>query len=478
MTRPLTIVWFRKDLRLRDNPALFHACQSGDVLPIYIHDDEDAGEFALGEASKWWLHHSLKVLDEDLGGKLVLREGKAFNIFTELVNETEAKALVWNRCYEPWKTERDAKIKSHFKELGIETKSYQASLLWEPWTIANQQGSPYKVFTPFYRKGCLQADPPREPIAAADTTAVKDYTKCGIALDELSLMPSIDWYEEMDSQWQPGESGAASRLEQYLESAAFKYRSQRNFPAVRGTSRLSPSLHFGELSPNQVWYATKYAFERDGENEHLDTFLSELGWREFSHYLLYHYPELTKQNYNSKFDAFTWDNDETLLRAWQQGQTGVPIIDAGMRELWQTGYMHNRVRMVVGSYLVKNLRTDWRKGEAWFRDCLVDADLAVNAASWQWVAGSGADAAPYFRIFNPVLQGEKFDVNGDYVFTYCPELSTLPKKYIHQPWAAPEDVLKKAGIKLGEDYPEPVVDLKASREKALDAYSAVKQAAE
>lgn len=471
-----TIVWFRRDLRLRDNPALFHACQAGLVIPLFILDDEDAGAFATGEASRWWLHHSLNELSCSLKGKLVLRKGRAVDALEELVAETGAGAVYWNRCYEPWQMERDAMIKGRLKEQGIDAKSFQANLLWEPWDILNQQGTPYKVFTPYYRKGCLQASEPRPPCAEADLKAVKGGLASSLELDALGLMPAIDWYQQMATHWQPGEEGAAQRLALYLEGAAFHYRSRRNFPAVVGTSQLSPSLHFGELSPNQVWYAAKHAFEMDTENEHLDTFLSELGWREYSHYLLYHFPNITKENFNAKFDAFTWQNDPALLSAWQRGQTGIPIVDAGMRELWQTGYMHNRVRMVVGSFLVKNLRNDWRLGEAWFRDCLVDADLAANVASWQWVAGSGADASPYFRIFNPVLQGEKFDTEGVYVKRYCPELSNLPKKYIHKPWEAPASVLAEAGIALGKDYPEPIVDLKASRQAALDAYDPVKRA--
>lgn len=481
MTENSTIVWFRRDLRLRDNPALYHACQAGAVTPVFILDDDDSGEFATGEASRWWLHHSLEALNKSLDGKLILRKGKAADVLQGLLAETNARAVYWNRCYEPWQTERDALIKSTLRDKGVDAKSFQANLLWEPWDILNQQGTPYKVFTPYYRKGCLKAKEPRVPFGRADLTAISTQEANprnleSLSLDELGLMPSIEWYKEIDALWQPGEEGAAKRLELYLENAAFHYRSKRNFPAVVGTSQLSPSLHFGELSPNQVWYAAKHAFDMDIEDEHLDTYLSELGWREYSHYLLYHFPQITKDNFNPKFDAFTWQNDPALLRAWQSGQTGIPIVDAGMRELWRTGYMHNRVRMVVGSFLVKNLRTDWRLGEAWFRDCLLDADLPANVASWQWVAGSGADASPYFRIFNPVLQGEKFDAEGEYVKRYCPELSKLPKKYIHKPWETPKDVLKSAGIVLGIDYPEPIVDLKASRQAALDAYEPVKRA--
>ncbi|MCH2159823.1 MAG: DNA photolyase family protein [Oleiphilaceae bacterium] len=476
------ICWFRRDLRLRDNPALTRACALASVenlriIPLFILDDGDAGDFATGGASRWWLHHSLVSLRDNLNGQLLLRSGAAKQALSALTEELDVRAIFWNRCYEPWQIARDTELKTHFKSSGIDVQSFQASLLWEPWDIKNKQGSAYKVFTPYYRKGCLLSKQPRLPKAAPDLSdcALPEGLKQN-TIDELGLLPSIPWYEQMQNEWQPGEQGASDRLTQYIESAAFAYRDQRNIPSVVGTSRLSPSLHYGELSPNQVWYAVKHAFEGREDDKHLDTYLSELGWREFSYYLLYHFPHIPSDSFNAKFDVFKWENAPEKLRAWQTGNTGIPIIDAGMRELWQTGYMHNRVRMVVGSFLVKNLRCDWRLGEAWFRDCLLDADLAANVASWQWVAGSGADAAPYFRIFNPVLQGEKFDSDGEYVKKYCPELAEVPKKFIHKPWEAPSDILKDAGVWLGTDYPHPIVDLKESREAALDAYEVVKAA--
>jgi len=460
------IVWFRRDLRVRDNPALYHACLAGNVIPLFILDDDDAGSFLTGEASRWWLHHSLQSFNDCLKGTLVLRRGKASDVLSNVISETGANAVYWNRCYEPWQTARDIKIKRGLRAQGLALKSFQASLLWEPWDVLNKQGMPYKVFTPYYRKGCLSAAEPRVPLGRPNLTSLVGSGVRSESLEALSLMPSIDWYSKMGKVWHPGEEGAAQRLEEYLENAAFHYRSKRDFPAETGTSRLSPSLHFGELSPNQVWYAAKHAFEGRLDDENLTTFLSELGWREFSHYLLYHFPQITKANFNSKFDGFSWHNNTQDLKAWQRGQTGIPLVDAGMRELWQTGFMHNRVRMIVASFLVKNLRCDWRLGEAWFRDCLVDADLAANVASWQWVAGSGADASPYFRVFNPVVQGEKFDPDGAYVKRYCPELVGLPSKYIHKPWAASRDQLSQAQIVLGENYPKPIVDLKASRQAA------------
>jgi deoxyribodipyrimidine photo-lyase len=290
----------------------------------------------------------------------------------------------------------------------------------------------------------------------------------------LQLLPDINWYREMASLWQPGEQGAGEKLSTFISGAISDYDIQRDVPGVAGTSWLSPHLHFGELSPNQAWYAALHSSGLSGDDKNLQRFLSELGWREFSYYLLYHFPHLPEQNFNPRFDAFPWRQDEQQLQRWQQGQTGIPIVDAGMRQLWRTGYQHNRVRMIAASFLVKNLLLHWRDGEAWYWDCLLDADLASNSASWQWVAGSGADAAPYFRIFNPVTQGQKFDANGAYVRQYCPELSALPDKYIHNPWEAPAEVLAKANIRLGKDYPEPMADLKATRQRALDAFSCIK----
>jgi deoxyribodipyrimidine photo-lyase len=470
-----TIVWFRQDLRLRDNPALIAACEQGHILPVYIADTTIPDQFSIGGASKWWLHHSLQALNNSLNGQLRFFRGDPETILLELQKQSRATGVYWNRCYEPWRIEKDSRIKALLKEQDVEARSFNGSLLWEPLNVLKDDGTPYRVFTPYYKRGCLNNTPPRYPEAAPGQITTADITLDSLSLDELGLMPAINWYQTMESMWHPGEEGASDRLSRFIQQAALKYQSQRDIPSVEGTSKLSPHLHFGELSPNQVWYAIKDQF---GEELTLDLtkFLAELGWREFSYYLLYHVPGLPTDNFNPRFNAFPWQNDPDKLTAWQRGQTGIPIIDAGMRELWQTGYMHNRVRMVVGSFLVKNLLIDWRKGAEWFHDCLLDADMASNSASWQWVAGCGADAAPYFRIFNPILQGEKFDKEGLYVRHYCPELKDLPKKYIHKPWQAPEDILKLAGVELGKDYPEPIVDLAASRKAALDAFAAIKQA--
>lgn len=466
-------MWFRQDLRVKDNPALNAACDLGKIVPVYIYDTTTPDNREPGGASKWWLHHSLQSLNARLNNHLQVFRGDPQTLLPELMTAFGADHIVWNRCYEPWQINRDKDLKKSLSEQGYSPQSYNGSLLWEPMTISKNDGGAYKVYTPYYRKGCLKATEPRFPKTPPARITYADVDNKGQGIEALDLMPDINWYGTIAEQWTPGEEGAANRLQRFIKDAAKQYKQQRDIPSEQGTSLLSPHLHFGEISPNQVWYAIKDTFG-DTDDQSIDTFLSELGWREFSYYLLYHYPTLPNKNFNDKFSRFPWRSSQSDLQAWQRGKTGVPIVDAGMRELWQTGYMHNRVRMVVGSFLVKNLLINWREGEKWFWDCLVDADLASNSASWQWVAGSGADAAPYFRIFNPVLQGERFDKQGDYVRHYCPELDQLPDKYIHKPWEAPDDVLRKAGVKLGTDYPEPLVDLKASRRRALDAFDTIK----
>lgn len=474
MTKKVSLMWFRQDLRLKDNPALVAADADGSVLPIYILEDEDAGEWKTGAASKVWLHHSLKSLNESLNDKLSIYVGSAEAIIKDLLDRFDVHSVHWNRCYEPWRVDRDTNIKEMLKDKGVEVNSHNGSLLWEPWEVAKSDGDPYRVFSPFFHKGCKSANPPREPIDAPEKIdLVVDESACNI--DELDLLPSNPrWDEGMMEHWVPGEAGAHECLEEFLENGLSGYKSGRNVPSEAHVSRLSPYLRTGEISPNIVWYSAKSA----AEGSDVDHFCSELGWREFSYYLLYHFPSLPTDNFQSKFDDFPWEKNRDALEAWKQGKTGVPIVDAGMRELWQTGYMHNRVRMIVASFLIKNLMIDWREGEAWFWDTLVDADLANNSASWQWVAGSGADAAPYFRIFNPVTQSGKFDGKGKYIRKYVPELENMPDKHIHAPWQAPDDVLEEAGVKLGKDYPEAIADLKKSREQALEAFKGLKNASE
>lgn len=464
------IVWFRQDLRLSDNPALTHAVSTGSpLLPVYVLDDDNADEWSMGAASRWWLHGSLSSLNDDLNGGLRLFNGKADELIPRLAEELNAAGIFWNRCYEPWCVKRDKTIKSKLLSGGYEVKSFNGSLLFEPPNIVKSDGTAYKLFTPFYRKGCLAGPMPREALELPVDFRLHEL-KAETKLADLDLLPDIRWYGEISDSWTPGEDKAHQRLDTFLDKGIANYKLGRDRPDQAYVSRLSPHLHFGEISPHQVWHAAK-ALEGDTTiSKDIDHFLSELGWREFSNNLLYYWPTLPRVNLQKKFDHFPWRNDTEDLTRWQRGQTGYPIVDAGMRQLWRTGYMHNRVRMIVGSFLVKNLLLHWHHGEEWFWDTLVDADLANNSASWQWIAGCGTDAAPYFRIFNPVTQGKKFDPDGEYVRRYIPELSQLPNKFIHNPWDAPAAELHNAGVKLDQNYPEPIVDLKASRERALSAF--------
>ncbi len=474
-TNSPVIVWFRQDLRLADNPALQAAAASGaPIVPVYILDDDAPGDWKPGGASRWWLHHSLKALSEDLqeiNGRLIFMKGAAQAQLETLIKETDAQAVYWNRLYEPWARDRDERIKSALKDDGLKARSFNGSLIVEPWDIATKTGNPYKVFTPFWKT--LKADhAPAEPTGRPEDWVFSDY-EGGLSLEALELLPTQpDWSGGIKALWTPGETAAHGRLGQFLKQAVTDYPDRRNLPGENGTSRLSPHLHFGEISPRQVWHAVKQSDQ--ARTDGADTYLSEIAWREFSYNLLYHFPDLPDANFQSKFDAFEWDDNAEALKAWQQGRTGYPIVDAGMRELWSTGWMHNRVRMIVASFLIKDLFIHWREGEAWFWDTLVDADLASNSASWQWTAGSGADAAPYFRVFNPVGQSEKFDPKGDYLRKWIPELADLPNKAIHAPWTADKAVLSRAGVTLGETYPKPIVDHGDARKRALAAFEKIK----
>ena len=470
-----SIVWFRQDLRLADNPALCAACEKGKIIPVYILDDNTAGDWRMGGASRWWLHHALESLNISLHGKLQLYRGEPLAILSKLASAASAQGVYWNRCYEPWRIARDGDIKTALKAADIEVQSFNGSLLWEPWQVLKKDHTPYKVFTPYYRRGCLSKVPPREPLAMPNSISSLDVSKESLLLEDLDLLPTIKWDSHMQARWNIGEEAAQDRLDAFVTAELEDYREGRNFPSKANVSRLSPYLHFGQISPNTAWHRAADAAAMINNEASLDTFLSELGWREFSYYLLYHFPQLPTKNLQARFDLFPWaTNTESKLKAWQQGKTGYPLVDAGMRELYSTGYMHNRVRMVVGSFLVKNLLIHWHKGEEWFWDCLVDADLASNSAGWQWIAGCGADAAPFFRIFNPLTQSEKFDKQGDYIRRYVPELVNMPDKYIHAPWLAPEEVLGLAGVEIAVNYPAPIVDIKESRECALAAFSVTK----
>lgn len=467
----IAIHWFRQDLRLHDNPALASlAEQKTKVVPIFIFDTTHAKAFTPGEASCWWLEQSLKSLNQSLKGKLLYFEGNPSIIIPQLMKDLNAKHISWNRCYEPWQIQRDKQIKVELEQSGHEVHSCNGSLLWEPHTVLKDDQTPYKVFTPYYRRGCLKKPAPREPIHTKLSNFTQSQHEQAIDLEALSFAPRQTWTQKLSKQWHVGEAHAMKKLEIFIDHGLHDYKKGRDFPAAGKVSQLSPHIHWGEISPHQVWDAIAH----QAPSNNTDHFMSELGWREFSYYLLYHFPKLPTENFQAKFNAFEWHHRPKQLALWQQGLTGYPIVDAAMRELYQTGYMHNRMRMVTGSFLVKNLGIHWHHGERWFWNCLVDADLASNSAGWQWIAGCGADAAPYFRIFNPITQGEKFDALGEYTLQFVPELKKLDKKYLFCPWEAPQATLDAAGIKLGETYPKPMIDIKTSREEALAAYSKIK----
>ncbi len=465
------IVWFRRDLRLADNPALLAALdESVEIVPVWIDTRGDEGDWSPGAASQWWLHHSLEALSVALaqrGSRLIIRRGPAGAALGDLVDETGAEGVLWNRLYEPHATARDSEIKGWLKDQGLTVRSFAASLLIEPWRVATGADKPYRVFSPFWRKARTQLAP-RAPSAAPAKVPGPSVWPDSLSLAELELLPRLDWADGFAAHWTPGEAGGHVALEHFIDTALAQYATARELPAEPGSSRLSPHLHFGELSPDQVWSSVASHLPVAGNDaEH---YLRELGWREFAHHVLYHFPDTPTQPLNARYADFPWRKDHAaMLQTWQRGRTGLPIVDAGMRQLWQTGWMHNRVRMIAASLLVKNIRAPWQAGARWFWDTLLDADLASNTLGWQWAAGCGADAAPYFRIFNPVRQGEKFDPQGTYVRQWVPELKTMPAKWIHQPWAAPEQVLSQAGVALGRDYPRPVVDLASSRDEALRA---------
>jgi deoxyribodipyrimidine photo-lyase len=457
-----TIVLFKNDLRLIDNPALWEACQTSKILPVYIFDDAFDTQ-KMGSASKYWLYHSLTDLNKNLQQNVLFFKGRYQDILENLVQKYDISDIYWNRSYTPYEIERDKTLKTFFLAKKINVKSFNAGLLFEPWTIVqNKTQNPYKVFTAFHRR-CLDGSPPRDLYAKPNNIQFLKHLET-TTIDHLDLLSQNKWYEKLDGQWEIGEKKAFEKLTLFLATKIDRYKEGRNYPTLKNTSYLSPHLHFGEISPHQIWWEVKKKF---AENAQADFFLRELIWREFSYHLLYYFPQIPNQNILKKFDHFPWQMNDAFLKNWQQGETGYPIIDAGMRELWQTGYMHNRVRMLVASFLIKNLNIGWQEGAAWFWDCLLDADLANNSASWQWVAGSGFDAAPYFRIFNPTTQAIKFDPQAEYIKKYIPQLRKLPLKYIFEPWKAPPLVLKEANITIGATYPAPIIDLKESRENTL-----------
>lgn len=478
MSEAPAIIWLRQDLRLGDNPALRAALGTKrPLILLFVLDDETPGRWRIGGASRWWLHRSLEALSADVskrGGMLVLRRGDAADVVPAIARETKAEAVFWNRCYEPHAIKRDAAIKASLRTEGVVVESYNGTLLFEPWTVKTKANEPYKVFTPFWR-ACLQVQP-RAPLPSPKK--IPGWTG-KIASDELAsweLLPTKpNWAKSFEPEWRPGEAGALVALQRFIEDKLTAYPEGRDQLGENGTSRLSPHLHWGEISPVQIHAAINSAAHDSAALQRgADKFMTEIGWREFSTNLLFHWPTLPEANWRDQFDAFAWNDDDAALGAWRSGRTGYPVVDAAMRELWLTGYMHNRARMIAASFLIKHLLIDWRRGEDWFWDTLLDADLANNAASWQWVAGSGADASPYFRIFNPVTQGQRYDADGAYVRRWLPELAKLPDEFIHAPWEASASVLRAAGVVLGETYSAPIVEHAAARARALDAYAAIK----
>jgi len=475
---PATIVWFRQDLRLQDNAALAEALKRGGaIVPVYIWDEVGEGRWVPGAASRWWLHQSLKALDESLrerGSRLVLARGESLAVLRGLVKARGADAVYWNRRYEPAVIARDKVVKASLTEDGLEAKSFNSALLNEPHTIANRTGGPFQVFTPYWRH-CLSLPVAEEIAVKAKAFPAPERWPESVEIEELGLLPRVKWDAGFNEGWTPGEAGARKRLKYFLAKLASDYGEQRDLPGVDGVSRISPHLHFGEVGPRQIWAAARAQGKESGvfpASAGVQTFLKEVGWREFGYQLLYHFPTTPEQPLREEFTRFSWAADPggKKLKAWQRGQTGYPIVDAGMRQLWATGWMHNRVRMVAASFLVKHLRLSWTKGAEWFWDTLVDADLASNTLGWQWSAGCGADAAPYFRVFAPVLQGAKFDGDGEYVRRWVPELAKLPTAFLHAPWEAPADMREKAGVRLGKNYPAPIVEHKTAREEALKAF--------
>ena len=460
------IVWFRRDLRTTDHPALYAAAETGKpVVALYIRETDLT--YPMGAASDWFLHHALTALEEELSVPLIIREGAAREVLPDVVRATGADAVHWGRRYQKDAIDIDAALKESLKADGVSVESHNTMLMSEPWEVKTGSGGNYRVFTPFYRKFREVIDVP-EPLPAPALTRFSGNVE-SLSVADLGLLPTApDWGAKMEAYWKPGPKGARERLEEFLDEAVEYYAEYRDRPDFDRTSRLSPYLAHGCISVRECWHANREA------DPGSDVFAKELGWREFSYSLLFYNPDMKTKPLDGKFEHFDWQGSDADLRAWQRGQTGYPIVDAGMRQLWEMGWMHNRVRMIVASFLIKDLLVEWQKGEEWFWDCLCGGDPANNSQGWQWTAGCGADASPFFRIFNPISQGERFDPKGDYVRQWCPELKDLPKAYVHKPWEAPDHVLADAGVTFGEDYPRPMVDHGEARERALELYKEMK----
>lgn len=472
-----SLVWLRRNFRVEDNLSLKAATDRGDpVIPVFILEEKPL----MGSAARWWLAHSLRGLQKSLrrrGLRLILRKGDPLKVLESLIKEAGAGAVFWDRSFEPVQRAIDEKIRSLLRSRGISCEAVNDVLLFDPARIVNKQGTPFKVFTPFWNH-CLSLEDPLVPVKLPARFSAPAVWPRSEKIESMGFEPREKWAAKMEPFWKPGATGGLTALRKFLSGGIEEYPCGRDHLAEEGTSKLSPHLHFGEVSTRQVWHEARrnaVSNRRTGMARASEAFLRQIVWREFAHYQLFHFPETVSAPLRKEFSRFSWKKDMRLLRAWQKGETGYPVVDAGMRQLWKTGWMHNRARMIVASFLVKDLLIDWREGAAWFMETLVDADLANNTFGWQWVAGCGADAAPYFRIFNPMLQGGKFDPAGAYVRRWVPELSKVPARYIHAPWKAPAQVLAKAGVRIGKTYPEPVVDHDAARKRALFVYSRMRK---
>lgn len=485
MSEHSAIVWFRLDLRRSDNPALAAAIASGaHIIPVYIYDPAEQGKWAPGAASRWFLHYALASLEESLakqGMKLIYRRGSALENLRDIVNRTDAAAVYFNRRYESLPLRQDLKVQKMLAEMNVECRTFNSALLVEPDKIRTAEGTPYKIFTPFHRAFGSRPEPDK-PVPETELFQEVEHRRDevqSLSLDEFRLLPTYPWDAGLRATWSPGEADAQQRLREFSEQGLDQYDTGRDRPDLDGVSKMSPYLHFGCIGPRQIWHFVRRKMTVESErgfHSSCETYLKELVWREFAHYLLFHFPESSEVPLRAEFSHFPWHHNERSLRAWQNGRTGYPIVDAGMRELWHTGWMHNRVRMIVASFLVKHLLLPWTDGAEWFWDTLVDADLANNTLGWQWSAGCGSDAAPYFRIFNPILQGKKFDPQGDYVRKWVPELENVPDRWLHNPFEAPAAVLHAANLQLGTDYSCPLVDHKEAREKALSSFASLRNA--
>lgn len=465
------LVLFDCDFRTKDNPAFFEACKNHQkILPLFIFDEKNKRK--IGETSKWFLHFALENFAHELKKKyqlnLVLKKGDSLKILSEIFAQKKIDAIYFNKLVEPYNIKLQSQIKKLAKENSIEVFVFKSQMLFDPSEIKNGSGNYYKVFTPFWKECLRNSEKISEPLPEPKPTFSS--AKLEIKNDDLKLLPKKNWAKKFEKIWEFDHKKTEEKLSNFIKNKIHNYRQARDIPALESTSKISPYLHFGIISARQIFFAVT----KNQQNEGTKQFIAEIFWREFSHHLFFHFPQLSEKSFRAEFEKFPWQKNDEALQKWQKGQTGFPIVDAGMRELWQTGFMHNRVRMIVASFLIKDLLIDWREGEKWFWDCLVDANLANNCASWQWVAGSGADAAPYYRIFNPTLQGERFDEKGEYVKKWVPELENLPQKFIHSPWLADEEVLKKAGVKLGKNYPNRIVDHAKARDMAMMLFKSLR----